>query len=289
MAYGAGSQIYIGWGAETTPGTAFAGTPTYIPVDPDNVNFNFDPARQALKLGMGTVFNDFTAVELAAKGTGSVMFPLWGTLGQSLLAACGLGAGPITLPGYVTIFVGRVNSMQVYAGCRAKQIEITGSNSKPWMVKVDFDFIARPTDQAIGSAPTFANEKPLVWGDTQPAQLPGTASAEDLDNIKVTVNFNQVPFYGNHGNNLPSELIPTDVEVTGSFTKLFDSSSEYDLFNAACMSPAQIFFGAATQCSGGTASFGLTMPHCVYTKDTFKNPLKQAITEDYESIGSLAA
>jgi len=285
MAYGAGSQIYIGWGPETTPGVAYGGTPTYIPVDPDNVNFNFDPARQALKLGMGTIFNDFTSVELAAKGTGSVQFPLWGTLGQSLLAQCGLGNGPITLPGYTTIFVGRVNSLQVYSGCRAKSIEITASNSKPWMVKIDFDFISRPTDRVLGIVPVFVTEKPFVWGDTIPAQLPGTVNAQDLDNIKMTINYNQVPFYGNHGNNLPSQLIPTDVEVMVSFTKLFDSSADYNLFNAACMLPANIFFGANGLCAGATNTVAFTMPHSVYTKQTFKNPLKGAITEDYDAVG----
>lgn len=285
MANGAGSQIYLGFGAETTPGVA-ASITSYIPVDPDNTGLNFDPAREALKLGMGTIFNDFTSVELAAKGNGPVQFPLWGGLGQDLLALCGLANGPITLPSYVTIAIGRVEALLVYAGCRAKSIEITATSSKPWMVKVDFDFIARPTETSIGSAPSFTAEKPFVWGDTQPATLAGSSNVIDIDNIKITINFNQVPFYGNHGNNLPSNLITTDVEVMGTFSKLFESVTEYNLFNAACMIPAQVVFAAISQCAlaGGhttAASVTFTMPNCIYTKQSFKNPLKGPITEEY--------
>lgn len=285
MANGAGSQIYLGYGAEVTPGTAVA-LSTYIPVDPDNTGLTFDPAREALKLGMGTIFNDFTSVELAAKGTGSAQFPLWGSLGQGLLALCGIAPGPITLPSYITIGIGRVVELQTYAGCRAKTVNFTATSSKPWTTKIDFDFIARPTDSSIGSAPSFTPEKPFVWGDTLPATLAGSTNVIDIDNIGLTVNFNNVPFYGNHGNNLPSNLIPTDVEVMGTFSKLFESITEYELFNAGCMIPAQIVFSAQSVCplgSGHTvaAFVSFTMPNCIYTKQSFKNPLKGPITEEY--------
>ncbi len=259
---------------------------TYIPVNPDQVSLNYSPGRQALKLGMGTIFNDFAAVEYQAKGTGSVEFPLWASLGQGLLALCGLGGGPVTLPQYVTLAVGRVAALLTYGGCKCKMISISAVSTTPVTVKLDFDFITRPTDAAIGTPPSFTTEKPFVWADTDPAILVGSTNVIDLDNIGIDINFNQVMFYGNHGNNLPSHLIPTDVEVKGKFSKLFQNTAEYNLFNASCMVPGEIQFSWTSGCPlqpGHTqaARVIFTMPNCIYETQAFKNPVKGPITEDY--------
>jgi Phage tail tube protein len=320
ITYGSGAQIYFGYEVETTPGTLVTDTLHYLPVDPDGTTFDYDAGRQALKLGMGTIFNDFVAVELQAKGTGSVSFPLWGNLGHELLAACGFtGGGPITLPGYISAIVQRVAAVLAYPGCRASSVDFTFSANKPVTVDIKFDFIGTPTalDNALAPitttpwyadrtsyvAPTFTQEKPFVWSDVGKTSLvtmagitmiSGAVDPVAVSDIKLTCNFNQQPFYGAHGSNLPSALITSDVEVTGTFTRLFENVEEYNLYNAHCMIPGEMIIPMTSSCplGGGhtvPSSATFTMANCVYTKQGFKNPIKGPITEDYSFLALAAS
>lgn len=387
LPYSGGSILYIGWEIETVPGIPNDVSPlTYMPVEADQVNFTYDPGRKALELSTGDLYKDFIQVDEQAKLTGSFEFPVFPTMAQTLLVACGLassgtprgsggtgtaaltatavtsvtvgvggtgytaapaitftggggsgaaahavltagvitsfvvtaggtgytsvptvvvtgaaGLGPINLPQYITFYVGRGISEEVYAGCRCKMITFTATNSKPLMCKLEFEGIEVPVVTMVGGAnylnqPTlstaYTQEVPYIWSDLQPVTLLNVAnnnslSTKSLENIEISITFELASFYGNHQNNLPSELIPTGVSVTGKFTRLFTDVFEYQLFNEFCSIAGPLDFQWNNSVvNSGTNIFEISLPKAFYEKQSFKNPMKGAITEDY-TIGTI--
>lgn len=319
LPYGSGAQLYVGYGLEnqTTPGVPVAPS-NYLPVEADQVNFTFDPGRVALELSTGDLYKDFIQVEYQAKGTGSLEYPLFPTVGQDLLGYCGLvsggtpgaATGALALPEYITFYIGRVAAEEVYPGCRCKMITVTATSTKPLMVKLEFEFVARPLVSGQGAPPAsgppylgdvtagtyglnqptfsaaYTQEVPYLWGGVSAVTLLSTVSSVQMDTIEISISYELVSFYGNHGSNLPSELIPAGVTVAGKFTKLFTDPGEYNIFNEACSAVGPLDFNWTDTCNNTSHAIEILLPKAFYKKQSFKNPMKGAITEDYE-IGTI--
>lgn len=414
LPYGAGPQLYIGFEAETVPGVPNGTSPlTYIPVEADQVSFTYDPGRSALQLATGDFYPDFVNVDLQAKLTGSFEFPVFPTVGVSLLNLCGLNNGPasgsgltlgtilvtnggissvpvsaggtlyvvppkivingtgtgakvhavmttptsgivasvaidspgtgytgtptatitaegslggIQIPQYVTFYVGRAAAEEVYPGCRCKMITFTATNNKPLMCKLEFEGIAQPITTGITGVPAIAQpdvsggnveyesgfgttgydplfnnpvwetgspvpyvqEVPYIWSDLQPVQLLNVNSVirNQMESIEISIAFDLASFYGNHQSNLPSELIPVGASVSGKFTRLFTDVYEYSIFKEFCSLVGPIDFIWESVCNAASSRLELLLPAAFYKTQSFKNPMKGAITEDY-TIGTI--
>lgn len=314
LPFASGSQIYVGYRLQSDQHTVATTPQYYIPVESDQVNFNFDAGRQAIELATGDLFKDYTVVEYQAKGTGALEFPLFPSFGSQLLSYCGLNttstAGGLSLPKPITFFIGRGVGEEVYGGSVCKMITITSTASKPVMVKLEFDFTERPTNTESGgvsalNSPTFqtdyVQEVPFLWDGLGPvtwlsgvtATGSGTSAGQpvvnttiNMDSVEVAIAFDLVPFYGNHGVNLPSELIPAGITVSSKIARLFTNIDEYIIYNGSCAGTGPLIFAWTTTCGVTSHTFTLTLPKAFYKKQSFKNPMKGPILEDYD-IGTI--
>ena len=119
LPYGAGPQLYIGFQAETVPGTPANTTLNYIPVESDQVSFTYDPGRTVIPLATGDLYPDFTFADQQAKLTGSFEFPIFPSVGANLLSLCGLTSGSNVGSGAtftVTATGGVITAIAVTAG-----------------------------------------------------------------------------------------------------------------------------------------------------------------------------
>lgn len=289
MAGAAGNRIAFGFKAESTPGTEATGTYAYIPVDPDQVNYDYDPARVPLDMAVGSQFSTIEAVEYEAKGIGSMQTNLFPTLTAGLLGIWGIGSGNLVAAQYHTVEINKVNGKTRYAGCLPKGFTITASSKTPVKFKGDSDFISLPNATGSPSAYTYPSfEKPYVFSSTKPATLPGSSNVTRLTDLMVQGLYNSFGFYGNHGNNLPVEMIPTNIQIKFSFTKLFTDNVEYNLFAANCMVPANLVFAWQNNCGGSlSATATITIPNAVYDKVGEKYPMNGAIVQMFSGFAVL--
>ena len=135
---------------------------------------------------------------------------------------------------------------------------------------------------------SYVQEKPYIWSDLQPVQLLNAASViqNQMESIEISIAFDLASFYGNHQSNLPSELIPTGVSVSGKFTRLFTDVYEYALFKEFCSLAGPMSFVWDAICNNSNNRLAITLPAAFYKTHDYKNPMKGAIVEDF-TIGTI--
>ena len=277
MAGMVGARVSLGWGAESTPGTAV--TPTeYIPVETDQITLAYDPARKPVELGVGTLVIDQYITENDATVKGNIGYPLFATLGQGLIAAAGLTSGGITSPQSITVTVNRGTDAEVWAGLLPNNVKISHSSKGEAKVMIGFDGLAKPAQGTAGT-PSYAADAPYVWGHIQPFVLIGGGSTPQthVDDLEVDVKMANVTFYGANSS-LPTDIIPGPITCTGKFTRLFTDWTEYTSFLSVGQTPGLVQFQWARPGHGVT----IAMPNAFYSKADRKQPIKGAIVEDIE-------
>ena len=221
--YGVGDQTILGWGVESTPGTAVAPT-SYVPIDIGSSAPTFDPNRAAVDVAMGSPNVTIAVVDRKGKGTWSMAMQAFPVLGADFLAACGLSSTGLAAPSSLTLVQDYKGKKIQYPGSRATKILIKGDAQNGIVITVSGEFIARPIVGSPLSVPTVSgtNNDPFTYVDLGAVTLiSGATTAMDLESFEISIDMPHALGYGNSGSPLPSVMALSRFGITGKLTVFF--------------------------------------------------------------------
>jgi hypothetical protein len=277
-----GARTFVGFGIENqaSPGVPVAIT-EYLPVD-DHPSIDVNMGRKPLEVATGTLVIDKYLTEDGAESKGGFSFPLFHTIGQSLLASMGLSAsGLVQAPQYLTIEVYRAGQSFIHSGMLPRSVKFELKSKQATKVTVEFDGIGRPTLADPSIDPTtyaWPADQPYVWGHTQPVLTigGGSVASKFADNIEIDCMWDNQVFHGASGDTFPTLVVPGPVTVKGKVNILFTSIADYQSYITVGQTPGPMQFSVAQP----GHSIVWDLPHVFYSAHKFSGGLKAPIVEE---------
>lgn len=258
----------------------------YFFTDPSKSMESFDRKRQRAEQATGNRFNTVDWYDADSEIKCNVTRNLADTDVTNLFSILGLGA-TIGTPTSTTLIYADENRTITVTNQLCNVVEISGERGKPWILSMDFLGTSAPTSGAgYGSRPSFASVgNYLYWRDLL-TFVSAAASSTNCQKFSIKVEHNLDPFYGvrSDGFALPTVLTPTDVYVTGTFTMQMLTHADYDLFIAACDTPADITVTGKAFCAVSPPTMTLTCKTAIYDSVKPVRALKKVSMEDFSFV-----
>jgi hypothetical protein len=265
----------------------------YIPVDPDKAEWDHDPKRTPIAANTGTDWANSWVIDEDGTVTLKLSFALFHNYGQKLVFAF-LGrdvasgtthTGSARRPLYLCFEVNEAGVSTQLAGMLPIKMDIEAASKGAPMVSLEFQGTVEPGEispsVSAGEQPVYDPATDLVyaWEDVGSATLLADgAGVESIDDIKLSLTRNPDPYRGNTGTGLPSDIVTTLGEITGSFKKLLKGTTNEMLrFITNGRTPGAIAFGW----SNGGESIAITLPNAIYKTAKRSGGAKKAVVETF--------
>lgn len=258
----------------------------YYYTDPSTSHEEFDRKIQELEQATASRNNRVDTYDGDSEVKATVKKFLCDT-DTALLPIIGAGA-TIGLPTSTTIIYADPNRTITCANALCDQFTIKGARGKAWEIEAQFLCTSVPARTAgyVSTRPTFgAVGNYLYWRDllTFASAAGSTTSCMDFE---ITVKHNLDPFPGVRadGLSIPTVYTPTTIQVTGKFTMQMLSGADYDLYLAACNTPADITLTGKAFCGTTPPTMTLTIKSGIYSKVMPQRALKKVTMEQFEAL-----